>query len=363
MKEGLKNLGFDEYFESKITDSKDGYFPARVISEYKEAYTVKDEKGEYFSKITGKSIFNAKDRGDYPAVGDWVFISKPDNEHAIIHSILPRKSIIRRRFGDKNKKGEKNDVQIIATNIDVAFIVESVDRDYNLNRFERYFAILNDGDIQPVIIINKVDLLSQEQKDEKINELKTRFPSINIIMTSAMDEHNIDKLRNYIKPGKTYCFLGSSGVGKSSLINKLIGDEIITTSGISKTTGRGKHTTTSRQMYFLKDGGIVIDNPGIREVGIVSDENSKIFFNEIISEKKCKYSDCTHTHEPGCAVIEAIKSGNLDEEKYSNYMNIKKQSEYDEMDDYEKKQKEKDFGKFINKAKKDFKRAGYDNFQ
>ena len=165
----LEELGYNSFFESKINESnfKD-FSPARVIAEYKEAYRVKNKDGEFLAKITGKQIFEASGRVDYPAVGDWVLVFLADKEHAVIKSILPRQTIIKRRFGDKNKSGEKSDIQIIATNIDVGFVIESVDRDYNLNRFERYFSILEDGGVKGAIILNKIDLLREEDRENKL---------------------------------------------------------------------------------------------------------------------------------------------------------------------------------------------------
>lgn len=361
----IEDLGYNSIFELKRKELETSDFPvARVIAEYKEAYKVKNENGEFLAKITGKQIFEATGREDYPAVGDWVLITQADDEHAVIHRILPRQTIIKRKFGDKNKSGEKKDVQIIATNIDVGFVIESVDRDYSLNRFERYFSLLFDGGVKGAIILNKTDLLSLEERENKLNELKNRFPDIDIILTSTIDNNGLEELENYITKGKTYCFLGSSGVGKSSLINKLIGEEVIETSDISSYSNRGKHTTTGRQMYFLDSGGIVIDNPGIREVGMLNiSDGIDEFFEEISSiGKKCKYSNCTHTHEPGCVVLEAKNSGIIDEDKYENYTNLKKEAEYYDMSDKDKRQKDKDFGKFINKAKKEFNKIKHKDF-
>lgn len=352
----LENLGYKPFFELKRKElGLLDFSVARIIAEYKEAYRVKNINGEFLAKITGKQIFKALKREDYPAVGDWVSIIEADSEHAVIKSILPRQTIIKRRFGDKNKSGEKSNVQIIATNIDIGFVIESVDRDYSLNRFERYFSLLLDGGVKRSIILNKIDLLSLEEKENKLNELKNRFPDTDIILTSTLNNDGLEELKNYIKKGKTYCFLGSSGVGKSSLINKLIGEEIIETSDISSYSDRGKHTTTGRQMYFLDNGGIVIDNPGIREVGMTDTiYGINDFFDEIsVLGKKCKYVDCTHTNEPECVVLDAIQSGVIDEEKYSNYINLKKEAEYYNMNDAEKREKDKSFGKFMKKAKKE----------
>jgi len=354
-----EDLGYNSFFETNRDQLGLNDFPvARVISEFKEAYKVKNPKGEFLAKITGKQIFTASAREDYPAVGDWVAITELDGERAVIRAVLPRLTVIKRKYGNKNRAGEKNETQIIATNIDVAFVVESVDRDYSLNRFERYFAIAENGGVKPAIILNKIDLLSREELDERLVQLRNRFPGIDIILTSVLNNKGLNELQKYIIKSKTYCFLGSSGVGKSSLINKLIGENTIKTDDISSYSGRGKHVTTSRQMYFLDNGGIVIDNPGIREVGMTDvGQGINIIFDEIAAlAQKCKYTDCTHAHEPGCEVIRAVKSGKLDKAKYSNYINLKKESEYYEMNDLEKREKDRQFGKFVKGAIKDLKK-------
>lgn len=210
----------------------------------------------------------------------------------------------------------------------------------------------NEGGIKPVIILNKIDLVSEAELNQKIEQIKNRFNNIDIISTSAITEQGLNELVNYIRRGKTYCFLGSSGVGKSSLINKLLRNNSIKIREISDSTGRGKHTTTAREMYFLENGGIVIDNPGTREVGI-ADASAGIgnVFDEItFLSKECKYTDCTHTHEPGCAVLKAIECKKLDDDKYQNYIKLKKGNKYNEMTDLEKKQKDRKFGQFVKKA-------------
>lgn len=363
--EKIEDLGFDSFFESsRINLGLDCFEIGRVVAEYKGSYKVKNAKGEFSAKITGKQIFEATSRENYPAVGDWVAITELDNNHAVIKEILPRKTIIKRKFGDKDKVGKKKEVQIIATNIDVAFVVESVDRDYNLNRLDRYFAIARDGGVKPAIVLNKTDLIPKEELLLKIAQIKDRFGDIDFFATSTEDNEGLNKLKEYIESGKTYCFLGSSGVGKSSLINKLLGEESIVTGKVSLYSDRGKHTTTKREMYFLSQGGILLDNPGLREVGL-TDVNFGIndLFNEItLLEIKCKYVDCTHIQEPGCAVLAALKSGKLDENKYSNYMNLKKEVEYCEMDKLEKRKENRQFGKFIKNAKKELKNSGHKYF-
>jgi len=357
----IEDLGYDEFFEAgRQKMGLGGFEVARVIAEYKELYRVRNAEGEYLAKITGKQIFNAVSREDFPAVGDWVAISKINEEQAIIEGILPRRSMIKR------KAAGKNEIQIIAANIDVALVTQAVDGDYSLNRFERYFAISRDGGVLPAVVLNKIDLISKEDLDFRIGQIKSRFGDIDIIAASTITEAGLDELRNYIAAGKTYCFLGSSGVGKSTLINKLIGKEAIKTGAVSADTDRGRHTTTGREMYFLGSNssapltmnGIVIDNPGMREVGM-ADAGAGVenVFGKIAAlAKECKYTDCTHTREPGCAVLAAVKSGKLEAEIYDNYAGLKKEADYYEMTDLEKREKDRQFGKFVNLAKQQIKK-------
>lgn len=357
----MNNLGWDDFFESKKAELELSDFSiARVVAEHKGAYRVKNEKGEFLAKVTGRKIFHAKSREDYPAVGDWVAIKEVDENQAVIQTVLPRKSVLRRTFGDKSRTGEKNDIQIIAANIDVAFIVQSVGRDYNINRFERYFVIAKNAGIKPVMILNKVDLISTEELDLKLLEIKNRLNDVEVVLTSAVNGEGLEKLKGFIERGKTYCFLGSSGVGKSSLINEILEKKSIKTDAIGAHSGRGKHTTTSREMYFSENGSIIIDNPGIREVGMVDAKEGieDIFEDMETIAGKCKYADCTHVHEPGCEILAALKDGRLDEDRYSNYINMRNENEYLEMNKVEKREKNRQFGKFIKNVKKDLKKSG-----
>jgi ribosome biogenesis GTPase len=331
---------------------------ARVIIEYRGAYKVKNEDGEFLAKVTGKHMFDASSREDFPAVGDFVIIDELPESQAVIREILPRKTIIKRRAVGLG------DAQIIATNIDVAFVVESVGRDWSLNRFERYFSIAQDGGIKSAIVINKIDLISKDELNERLLELKNRFPDTDVFLVSVTNGEGFDELKKYIEKDKTYCFLGSSGVGKSSLINRLMGNDLIKTEDISLYSERGKHITTARQMYFLDNGGVLIDNPGMREIGMtdVSVGIDNIFDDIARLSQMCKYRDCTHTHELGCAVLKLVGSGEIDKDKYLNYLSLKKETEFYEMSELEKKEKEKDFGKFIKNTKKSLKQYGHKNF-
>ncbi len=350
----LKDLGYGEFFETaRKTLGLDSYPIARVTAEYKEAYRIIDkDRNEYVAKITGKQMFIATKREDFPAVGDWVIFESLTGKQAVIRKIIPRRTVLKKKYSNKQ------DNQIIATNIDTAFITESMDRDYNLNRFERFLVLVEEGKVKPAIILNKIDLISENDLNFRINQIKSRFNDIDIITTSIISDNGIQELKKYIIPGKTYCFLGSSGVGKSSLINKLLGKDEIKTREISLTLERGKHTTTTREMYFLDNGGLLIDNPGTREVGISESDTGLVHvFDEIGTlSHDCKFSDCTHTSEPGCAVIQAVKENRLDEYKYRNFIKLKKESEFYKMTELEKRVKDRKFGKFVKKALQGLKR-------
>jgi ribosome biogenesis GTPase / thiamine phosphate phosphatase len=342
----IMDLGYDDFFESGKKELGLTRYPvARIIAEYKEAYRVKSTEGEYLAKITGKQMFKAQKREDYPAVGDWVVIDELPDKKAVIRATLPRRTILKKQYSDKQ------DTQIIATNIDIAFIVESLDRDYNLNRLERFLVLVNEGKIKPIIILNKTDLIPKIELESRIIQIKNRFDDIQIISSSIVNEQGLNNLSKQIKKGITYCFLGSSGVGKSSLINKLLGKEEIKTCEINPDIERGRHTTTTREMYFLENGGIVIDNPGTREVGIAdSDIGLENVFDEIsLLSHKCKFANCTHIHEPDCAILTAVKQKELDKGKYDNYIKLKKESDFYKMNEVEKRAKDRKFGQFVKK--------------
>ncbi len=346
----LESLGYSQYFENnRLQTDVDLKCVFRIIAEHKGLYEIINQQGEFRAVVSGKLMRNALYRNDYPAVGDWVVVRENSEDVKVIEDILPRRTFLRRKYSGKD------DAQLIASNVDVAFVVESMDRDYSVNRFERYIILVMQGGVEPVIILNKSDLISKDELFARIDQLNSRFPEVRIFCTNTVDENGVDELSNFIKRGITYCFLGSSGVGKSSLINKLLGTNNIETKEIGEKTQRGKHTTTAREMYFMPNGGIIIDNPGSREVGLVDfgAESKKVFVDIDKLAKRCKYKDCTHISEPDCAVLKAVKSGEIDASQYDNFLKLRKEAEHYEMNSQEKRQKDRQFGRFIKRAKED----------
>jgi ribosome biogenesis GTPase len=346
----LDDLGYDIELEKyRKSQNFDVFEVGRIISEHKERYVVKSDKKEYDGEIIGNLRFTAHHRSDFPAVGDWVAISEYDNDKVLIHSVFPRKTIIERLA--VGKQGEK---QIIATNIDYAFIVQAVDRDFNINRIERYLTICHTSKVSPIVVLNKIDLITDNELSLVVNKVKERVKKVPIIPISNESQKGLIKLKKSIKKGKTYCLLGSSGVGKSTLLNNLSGKELMKTNMISTSTNKGRHVTSHRELIILENGGIIIDNPGMREVGIAdSKKGLEITFNEIIDlSKDCKFKNCTHTTEVDCAVLKAVENHTIDKLSYENFLKMEKEKEHFESTVTEKRKKDKDFGKMIKNYKK-----------
>lgn len=350
----LEDLGYNENFEKfRIENKLENFEVGRVITEHKERYIIKTVKGEFEAEITGNMRYSAKDRSDYPAVGDWIALTTYELDFAIIHKIFPRETIIERQaigqFGDK---------QIIATNLDYALITQAVDRDFNINRIERYLTICNSAKVDPILILSKTDLLNEIELELLMTELKSRIKNVQIIPISNQTKNGYDKITKILLKGKTYCLLGSSGVGKSTLINNLVGQEILKTSTLSSITNKGRHTTSHRELTILENGSILIDNPGMREVGIVDKTDGlEITFDAIIKiSRECKYKDCTHIHEKECAVVNAVKNGIIDKTSYLNFLKLEKEKAHFESTVAEKRKKDKEFGKMVKNYQKDMSR-------
>jgi len=346
----LEDLGYNIELENyRKNQNLDSFGVGRVISEHKERYVVKTTEKEYDGEIIGTLRFSAHSRTNFPAVGDWVAISEYDDNKVLIHSVFPRKTIIERQA--IGKQGEK---QIIATNIDYAFIVQAVDRDFNINRIERYLTICNTSNVKPIIILNKIDLINDTELTKFITTIQERIKQVPVIAISNESQKGIERLRKSIVKGKTYCLLGSSGVGKSTLLNNLSGKKMMKTNTISISTNKGRHVTSHRELLVLENAGILIDNPGMREVGIADSTNGlEITFETMLRlSKDCKFKDCTHTTEIDCAVIAAIESGEIDKSSYENYLKMDREKEHFESTVAERRKKDKDFGKMLKNYKK-----------
>jgi len=351
----LENLGFDNWVQDKVDLSKTTDFKiARVISVNKNSFVVSNGLKDIYAELTGKFLFNTESSLDLPAVGDWVYAQLFDDDSlAIIHDILPRKSLLKRKT-----PGKKIEHQLIAANIDIGIIMQSLDSNFNLRRLERYLVMINEGRITPAVFLSKSDLISKEEIEQKKNDIRKILPDITIEAFSNNNASDIENLKTFFSPFKTYCLLGSSGVGKTTLLNNLIHQELYKTQPIREKDGRGKHTTTKRELIILENGAIIIDNPGMRELGVISDESGLgSTFNEIDElADKCKYKDCTHTVEAGCAVLKAVERGEISEERYNNFIKIYKESQYNEMSYLDKREKDKKFGKYVRSVKKDIKK-------
>jgi len=329
---------------------------ARVTTEHKERYVVKNDEGDFEAELIGNLRFTATERSDFPAVGDWVAISEYDTGKALIHHVFPRTSIVERQAIGKH--GEK---QIIATNIDVGFIVQAVNRDFNINRLERYATICNTSKITPIIVLTKIDLVSKTELASMFQNISDRIKSLTVIPISNTTFEGLALLKSHIKKGKTYCLLGSSGVGKSTLLNSISDKELMKTGAISDRIDRGKHITTHRELIVLETGGIIIDNPGMREVGITNSQDGvALTFEEIIElSQNCRFSDCTHVRQMGCSILEALENKKLDANLYDNYLRLEREKTFFESSQQDKKRKDKNLGKLIKSAQKNKRQSKY----
>lgn len=353
----LTDLGFSNDLTNYVqSNNLNDFAIGRVTQEHRERYIVSTGDFEYDAEITGNLRFSANSRADFPAVGDWVTIITYETDQAVIHGILPRKSILERQA--VGKFGEK---QIISTNIDVAFIVQSINNNFSINRLERYLTICYSSGIEPVLVISKVDLSTEKDIQDALLGLGSRDRKVKYFLLSNTTLLGLDQILGFIQKGKTYCVVGSSGVGKSTLINNLLKKDILKTGPISQSTNKGKHVSDHRELFVLDNGGIIIDTPGMKELGLTDNqEGIKTTFQEINNlSLKCKFADCRHIDEVGCAVIEALTQQIIDKGSYDNYQKIKKEQENFQTTLSEKHKKEKKFGKMIKNYYKDMNKNKY----
>ena len=351
MEESLASLGFLPCFQSAMEEQGWAHLePGRVVEAHLEKYLVRSAQGLHKAEISGKLRFSLDERADFPTVGDWVAIAIFDDGTAVVHQLLPRKTALCRRAA-----AHQSTRQVIGANIDVALIVQAVERDFNLNRLERYLAAAHGGGIEPVVVLSKCDLMAPEEVEAQTAKIELRHPGQRVLCTSSMEAGGLEALRTFLEDGKTYCVLGSSGVGKSTLINGLLGEDILSTQELSDWNQRGKHTTTHRALFLVPSGGILIDTPGMRELGVADGDGGleRTFADIIALAEKCRFSDCSHGDEPGCAVVAALESGELDPEKLENYEKIRRETAHYEASAAEKRKKDRNFGKLVKRIKKE----------
>lgn len=326
-KYNLYDLGWNENFKDDVKQYGDEYSIGRVVVEYRNLYKIYTENGEVLASVSGKMTNLATGREDYPAVGDWVILDKNINQkdRVMIHGILKRKSKFSRKVA-----GNSFDEQIIAANIDIAFICMSLNNNFNLRRLERYITVAWDSGSRPVVLLTKADLCNDIE--EKLKQTSEILFGVDVHCISCVNKSGISEVKNYIKKGTTVAFIGSSGVGKSTIINELLGESRQITQEVSSIGEKGRHTTTNRELLILPEGGVVIDTPGMRELHILDvSESIDTAFKDIEElSLRCKFSDCTHISEPRCAVKEAINDGTLSKKRYESYLKLKKEAAYTE---------------------------------
>lgn len=343
----LEDLGLNQNLKAHFkTENPEAFEVGRVIVEHKERYIVQTKQGNFNAEITGNLRFTAESRVDFPTVGDWIKLSIYDKDLAVIQGILPRTSLLERQA--IGKYGER---QLIAANVDYAFIIQSVGHDFNLNRLERYVTICHSSSIVPIIVLSKIDLITPDEIQNLTRQVQKRAKDVPVVALSNESMEGYEALKTFIKKGKTYCMLGSSGVGKSSLTNNLLGEQLMGISTISESTNKGKHITSYRALFVLQTGGIIIDTPGMRELGITDQAQSvEQTFDYILQlAESCKFNDCTHTNEVGCAVLEALEDGELDYDAYENYQKLRRERMHFESTIREKRAKDKKQGKLYKR--------------
>ncbi len=356
---GLTKYGWNEKWASAFqefqkTCTGKNLEPARVSAVFSDRYRIQTEKGEREAQVSGKMLFETLYAANNPTVGDWVVIDYNDLGPSLIQKVLPRTSCLQRQEADGIE------AQVIGSNVDLCILIQSVIGDFSIPRLDRYLAMVWDAGSAPLILLTKTDLVSKKEVHEKVKALEDAFPGIDILAVSSVTKEGIEGLLPFLEANKTYMVLGSSGVGKSTLLNLLMGEEMMKTAEVREEDQKGRHTTTHRQMFILKNGAVYIDTPGMREVGLFNYEGMNKAFSDVAElAKNCKFADCKHQDEPRCAVQKAMATGELSKVRWENYLKLIAEERVH-------RRKQRTLQKKVDKAKikrqkthyKDYKRGG-----
>ncbi|MDF2445086.1 MAG: GTPase EngC [Moraxellaceae bacterium] len=347
----LETLGWNAWFsEQARLHCNPGGAVARVAAVDRDQLLLLDETGAFRARLSGKLMHDATSPAALPCVGDWVCVERTANDQfGLVRSVLDRKTCLRRRAA-----GESADYQMIAANVDCVIIVQSCHYDFSLNRLERYLVMVREGGATPYVLLTKTDLVGSEVLAAQLESIRRAGVTAPVFTLSNVTGEGDEDLRAILSPARTYCFVGSSGVGKSTIVNGLAGRDLLATNAVSG-TGEGRHTTVRRELILLDNGAMVIDNPGTREFGVLAAEiGIEASYADIAAlSSQCHFRDCTHTTEPGCAVLDALARGEIDAAHHGNFLKLRKESEHYQMSYAEKRRKEKEFGRFIKRVKKD----------
>lgn len=340
----LKSIGLTEGLIQEAR-SYNNLNIGRVASQAKNLYQVITEAGMLRAEISGKFRHQARNLFAYPAVGDFVLVDRTDNAggNGVIHHVLTRKSVFVRGRAARKALGSIEDLQVVAANIDIVFLCMAVNNDFNLRRLERYLSVAWDSGATPVVVLTKADLCTDIEA--KLSALSSTAIGVEVLITTSISAHGYLSVKKYLSFGQTVAFIGSSGVGKSTLINRLLGEDILKTRE-TRSDDQGRHTTTRRELIVLPEGGVVIDTPGMRELGVISADLGRSFTDIDELAAGCRFRDCAHEKEPGCAVQEAVRAGILSAERLESFKKLRLEAEYSGLNSkqIEKEKLERMFG-------------------
>ncbi len=351
----LQRYGWNSFFDQAFSAfAAEGLIPGRVITQLRNSYTLKTEQGDLSAHLAGKVLYYARGTKDLPAVGDWVAVRSTGDGAARIEQILQRQTQFVRKA-----PGERTEQQVLAANVDAVFLVSGLDNDFNLRRIERYLVLASESGARPIIVLNKSDLC--DDIEQRIHEVESVAQEVPIVAMSALYDQGMDAFEKHLPERSTAVLLGSSGVGKTTIINHLMGRDIHPTQSVRESDSRGRHATSHRELMMLEWGAMLIDTPGLRELQLWGDAQSVQDTFQDITElaAACRFSDCSHSSEPGCAVSQALKEGNLDQGRYDSYIKLQREIAYLERKEDPKAQRNvKERWKKIHKAQREIYKRG-----